>query len=290
MKNNLKGKTAIITGANSGIGYELAKKLISNGCKVILACRDKKKGLLVENELGGNAKLMELDLSNYESINIFTNKLINKKIKINYLINNAGIMFHPNTLLKNGMNITFFVNYIGYYYLSLKLIDLLEESRNSKIINVSSISSYGIKELNWKFFNPVDLDNSLSSRRELYAYTNLFRLMFSIELSKKLKKKKYNTISLACHPGVVKSSLGRHVFISRLIYKLPILPSTNVGVGPIYESIVNNELIGGEFIGFNTKNQWKGDPKIVDPNPLCNDDNLRNLLWGKTSQLTGINL
>ena len=63
MKNNLKGKTAIITGANSGIGYELAKKLISNGCKVILACRDKKKGLLVENELGNNTKLMELDLA-----------------------------------------------------------------------------------------------------------------------------------------------------------------------------------------------------------------------------------
>ena len=57
-----------------------------------------------------------------------------------------------------------------------------------------------------------------------------------------------------------------------------------------YVDKVNNELIGGEFIGFNTKNQWKGDPKIVDPNPLCNDDNLRNLLWGKTSQLTGINL
>ena len=114
--------------------------------------------------------------------------------------------------------------------------------------------------------------------------------MFSIELSKRLKKKNYKTISVACHPGVVKSNLGRYVFISKLIYKLPILPPTIVGVAPIYESLVNPDLTGGEFIGFDTKNQWKGSPKIVDPNPLCNDDFLRNSLWEKTSKLTGINL
>ena len=290
MKNKLKGKTAIITGANSGIGYELAKKLVSEGCDVILACRSKGKGLLAEKNLGGNSKFMELDLSDYESIDNFSNNLISRKAKINYLFNNAGIMFHPNTILKNGMNITFFVNYIGYYFLSLKLIDLLEINSNSKIINVSSISSYAVKKLDWKFFNPDIKDNSLSLKRELYSYTNLFRLMFSIELSKRLKKKNYKTISVACHPGVVKSNLGRYVFISKLIYKLPILPPTIVGVAPIYESLVNPDLTGGEFIGFDTKNQWKGSPKIVDPNPLCNDDFLRNSLWEKTSKLTGINL
>ena len=290
MKNKLKGKTAIITGANSGIGYELAKKLVSEGCDVILACRNEEKGLLAEKNLGGNSKFMDLDLSDYESIDDFSSNLISKKVEINYLINNAGIMFHPNTILKNGINITFFVNYIGYYLLSLKLIDLLEKNNNSKIINVSSISSYGLKNLDWKFFNPDIKDNSLRYKRELYSYTNLFRLMFSIELSKKLKKKNYKTISVACHPGVVKSNLGRYVFISKLIYKLPIIPPTNAGVAPIYESLSNPDLTGGEFIGFDTKNQWKGNPKIVEPNPICNDDFLRNSLWEKTSELTGINL
>jgi len=105
-----------------------------------------------------------------------------------------------------------------------------------------------------------------------------------------IKKKNYKTISVACHPGVVKSNLGRYVFISKLIYKLPILPPTIVGVAPIYESLINTDLNGGEFIGFDTKKQWKGNPKIVDPNPICNDDFLRNSLWEKTSKLTGINL
>ena len=143
-----------------------------------MACRNKEKGLFAEKNLGENSKFMELDLSDYESIDNFSNNLIKRKAKINYLINNAGIMFHPNNILKNGMNITFFVNYIGYYFLSLKLIDLLEKNNNSKIINVSSISSYSVKNLDWTFFNPDIKDNSLGLKRELYSYTNLFRLMF----------------------------------------------------------------------------------------------------------------
>ncbi len=283
-------KTVIITGSNSGIGFELAKKLISENYFVILACRNRDKGLNAEKKLGLRSKFMEVDLSSYKSIDIFSDQLRHEKLNINYLVNNAGVMFHPNYFLENGINVTFFINYIGYYYLSLKLIDLLEKNNNSKIINISSISSYSVKNLDWNFFNPKNTNNNLRYKRELYSYTNLFRLMFSIELSNKLKMKGFKTKSIACHPGVVKSSLGRYVWISKIIYTLPILPPTIIGIKPIYESISNQSLKGGEFIGFDTKNQWKGNPKIVDPNPICNNDNLRDSLWGKTSELTGINL
>ena len=287
MKSN---KTVIITGSNSGIGFELAKKLISENYFVILACRNRKKGLDAEKRLGIRSKFIEIDLSNYESIDTFSTQIRNERLSINYLVNNAGVMFHPNYFLKNGINVTFFINYIGYYYLSLKLIDLLEKNSNSKIINVSSISSYSVKSLDWNFFNPNKTQNNLKYKRELYSYTNLFRLMFSIELSNKLRQRGFKTKSIACHPGVVKSSLGRYVWISKLIYSLPILPPTIIGIKPIYESMTNQHLNGGEFIGFDTKNQWKGNPVIVDPNPICNDGELRNLLWEKTQELTGINL
>ena len=287
MKSN---KTVIITGSNSGIGFELAKKLISENYFVILACRNRKKGLDAEKRLGIRSKFIEIDLSNYESIDTFSTQIRNERLSINYLVNNAGVMFHPNYFLKNGINVTFFINYIGYYYLSLKLIDLLEKNSNSKIINVSSISSYSVKSLDWNFFNPNKTHNNLKYKRELYSYTNLFRLMFSIELSNKLRQRGFKTKSIACHPGVVKSSLGRYVWISKLIYSLPILPPTIIGIKPIYESITNQHLNGGEFIGFDTKNQWKGNPVIVEPNPICNDGELRNLLWEKTQELTGINL
>tara|TARA_B100000242_G_C43049082_1_gene489966 strand:+ start:862 stop:1725 length:864 start_codon:yes stop_codon:yes gene_type:complete len=287
MKSN---KTVIITGSNSGIGFELAKKLISENYFVILACRNRKKGLDAEKRLGIRSKFIEIDLSNYESIDAFSRQIRNERLSINYLVNNAGVMFHPNYFLKNGINVTFFINYIGYYYLSLKLIDLLEKNNNSKIINISSISSYSVKSLDWNFFNPNKTQSNLKYKRELYSYTNLFRLMFSIELSNKLKRRGFKTKSIACHPGVVKSSLGRYVWISKLIYSLPILPPTIIGIKPIYESITNQHLNGGEFIGFDTKNQWKGNPVIVEPNPICNDGELRNLLWEKTQELTGINL
>ena len=287
MKSN---KTVIITGSNSGIGFELAKKLISENYFVILACRNKKKGLDAEKRLGIKSKFIEIDLSNYESIDTFSRQIRNERLSINYLVNNAGVMFHPNYFLNNGINVTFFINYIGYYYLSLKLIDLLEKNNNSKIINISSISSYSVKSLDWNFFNPNKTQSNLKYKRELYSYTNLFRLMFSIELSNKLRQRGFKTKSIACHPGVVKSSLGRYVWISKLIYSLPILPPTIIGIKPIYESITNQDLNGGEFIGFDTKNQWKGNPVIVEPNPICNDGELRNLLWEKTQELTGINL
>ena len=287
MKSN---KTVIITGSNSGIGFELAKKLISENYFVILACRNRKKGLDAEKRLGIRSKFIEIDLSNYESIDAFSRQIRNERLSINYLVNNAGVMFHPNYFLNNGINVTFFINYIGYYYLSLKLIDLLEKNNNSKIINISSISSYSVKSLDWNFFNPNKTQSNLKYKRELYSYTNLFRLMFSIELSNKLKRRGFKTKSIACHPGVVKSSLGRYVWISKLIYSLPILPPTIIGIKPIYESITNQHLNGGEFIGFDTKNQWKGNPVIVEPNPICNDGELRNLLWEKTQELTGINL
>ena len=194
MKNNSSKKNIIITGANSGIGFELAKKLINENYRVILACRDNKKGFEAEKKLGINSKFMKLDLSSYSSIDSFSKKLRQDKVPIHCLINNAGIMFHPNNILDSGINITFFVNYISYFYLTLKIIDLLENNNDSKVINVSSISSYSIKKFDWKFFNPQSSDNSLNYRRELYAYTNIFRLMFSMELSKILKiESNYNT-------------------------------------------------------------------------------------------------
>ncbi|GIS28321.1 MAG: hypothetical protein CM15mP129_05180 [Chloroflexota bacterium] len=147
-------KTVIITGSNSGIGFELAKKLISENYFVILACRNRNKGLDAEKKLGINSKFIEVDLSSYKSIDDFSNQIRNENLSINYLVNNAGVMFHPNYFLKNGINVTFFINYIGYYYLSMKLIDLLEKNNNSKIINISSISSYSVKNLDWDFFNP----------------------------------------------------------------------------------------------------------------------------------------
>ena len=108
MKSN---KTVIITGSNSGIGFELAKKLISENYFVILACRNRKKGLDAEKRLGIRSKFIEIDLSNYESIDTFSRQIRNERLSINYLVNNAGVMFHPNYFLKNGINVTFFINY-----------------------------------------------------------------------------------------------------------------------------------------------------------------------------------
>ncbi|MEC7921623.1 MAG: hypothetical protein VYA06_05675, partial [Chloroflexota bacterium] len=204
--------------------------------------------------------------------------------------NNAGIMLHPPKKTEDGTEITFATNYLGYFYLSLKLIPNLVSSPDPKIINVSSISSYHVDKINWDYFNPIKKISSFREKREIYSHTNLFRLMFSIELQKRFNKKSVPIKSIACHPGVAKSQLGRYFFLAKLIYALPVMASSREGVKSIIFSCINQNLNGGEFVGLDTKRQHRGNPTIVKPNPIVEIEDQRNKLWQMTSEKCGIDL
>ena len=290
MKTNLKNKIIIITGSSSGLGLESAKKFASLGNKVILACRNIEYGKKAERIVGENSLFIPLDVSSRESIDRFARKFGHRFSKLDILINNAGVMLHPPKKTEDGTEITFATNYLGYFFLSLKLIPKLICSPNSRIINVSSIASYRTEKINWDYFDPIKKISSLKEKREIYEHTNLFRLMFSIELQERLIKKNIPVKSIACHPGVAKSKLGRHFFLAKLIYALPVMSSTREGVKSIIYSCINSNLSGGEFVGLNTKNQHKGDPIIVAPNPLAEIKKLRQKLWKMTVEKYGIDL
>jgi len=287
---NLTNKTIIITGSSSGLGLEAAKRIASLNNTVIIASRNEKGGRKVEKEIGKNSYFMQLDVSNKESMDNFVKNFNKKFSKLDILINNAGVMLHPPKKTEDGTEITFATNYLGYFYLSLKLIPNLVSSSDPKIINVSSISSYHIDKINWDYFNPIKKISSFKEKREIYAHTNLFRLMFSIELQKRFNKKSVPIKSIACHPGVAKSQLGRYFFLAKLIYALPVMASSREGVKSIIFSCINQNLNGGEFVGLDTKRQHRGDPTIVKPNPIVEIEDQRNKLWQMTSEKCGIDL
>ena len=195
-------KTAIITGANKGIGLAVAKDLVAKNYRVILACRDAAKGKMAEEFLGSNAIFLELDLSKPSSINQFVNQINSEYSEIDVLYNNAGLIYRDFELTEEGYESMIAVNYFGSFRLALMLLENLHR-RSGRIVQVTSLSMYLARTFN--ISNLHSKDSFSPSTR--YNFTNLLRSMFAIELENKLKK---TSISVsAAHPGVTKSRQSR---------------------------------------------------------------------------------
>ena len=286
----LRNKVVIVTGSNCGIGFEAAKIFANHGAKVVLACRDDKRGKNAEKMIGNGSKYINLDLRNFKNIDKFSETIKSQFGSIDILLNNAGVMFPPFTKTEEGLELTFAVNYIGYFYLSLKLLNLIKNVKDSRIVNVSSIAHYSAKEIDFENLNSEQNYDKAST----YNLVNLLRVMFTMELEKKLREKDMETIAVACHPGVAKTNLTRHLpgflkkgFLLNIVFSTFFM-SAYEGALPLVIAAAGTNVKGGDFVGIDSKRQMKGDPKITQPNDLVFDDNLRIKLWQKTQEITGL--
>lgn len=160
--------------------------------------------------------------------------------------------------------------------------------KSSRVVNVSSIANYRVRTIDWENINSESTYKGINS----YSLSNLFRIMLTIELEQRLRRNKYETTAVCCHPGVILTDLFRFLpwvtknpLFPKLINKL-FLHEASQGILPIMEAITGSNLLGGKFIGFNSKRQYKGVPKVVDPNPLAYDPLLRNRLWSLCANLS----
>ena len=213
---DLTNKNIIVTGANSGIGFYTTLCLVYKGANVIMACRNLNKANKAKEDIlkiVNNAQLdiIKLDLSDFNSIENFNKELREKYNKIDCLINNAGVYFMPKEVTKQGYEITMGTNFLGPYYLTCTLIDLLKENQ-STIINVSSIVHKSSKiDFNDFFGNNVN-------RNKIYARSKLAITSFSYYLSEVLNECKVIT----AHPGISSTNIlapkagGFSVWFSKL--------------------------------------------------------------------------
>lgn len=216
--SDLSNKNIIVTGANSGIGFYTTLCLVYKGANVIMACRNLNKANKAKEDIlkiVSNAKLdiIQLDLSDFNSIENFNNKLREKYNKIDVLINNAGVYFMPKEVTKQGYEITMGTNFLGPYYLTYTLLDLLKENK-STIINVSSIVHKSSKiDFNDFFGEHVN-------RNKIYARSKLAITSFSYYLSEVLKD--YGCKVITAHPGISATNIlapkagGFSVWFSKL--------------------------------------------------------------------------
>ena len=211
---------ALVTGASSGIGKYASMYYAYKGARVIMACRNIKKAGLVKEEIlkevpNASLDIIKLDLSDFNSIEEFNNELRSKYQHIDILVNNAGVYFMPKELTKQGYEITMGTNYLGPYYLTCTVLDLITNS-SGKIINVSSIV-HKYANINFNDFFGENLN-----RTKIYARTKLALTSFTCYLSEYLKENYPNTIAVCAHPGVSATNIlapksgGFSVWFSKL--------------------------------------------------------------------------
>ncbi|XP_059473096.1 retinol dehydrogenase 12-like isoform X2 [Neocloeon triangulifer] len=208
-KDTLEGKTALITGANTGIGYETAKDFLKRGARVIMACRNIQLAESAADELrkevpGGDIRVVQLNLASLKSVKECADVLLQTEQKIHLLVNNAGVMACPYSKTEDGLEMQFQTNHLGHFLLTNLLLPTVKNSAPSRIINLSSAAHLGGK------VNFEDLQSTRSYNSVLaYNQSKLCNVLFTLELQERLKDT--GVVSYAVHPGVVATELGRHL-------------------------------------------------------------------------------
>ncbi|XP_053476230.1 retinol dehydrogenase 12 [Ictalurus furcatus] len=214
----LDGKTALITGANTGIGKETALDLAARGARVILACRDVEKGEEAAAEIrrrvgGAQVEVRELDLADTYSIRAFAQRFLQEVSHLHILINNAGVMMCPYMKTADGFEMHLGVNHLGHFLLTSLLIGVLKRSAPSRIVIVSSLAHY----FGWIRFHDLHSQGSYNSGLA-YCQSKLANVLFTRELACRLTGS--NVTVNTVHPGTVMSDLVRHSTLMSLAFAL----------------------------------------------------------------------
>ncbi|MCB9420284.1 MAG: SDR family NAD(P)-dependent oxidoreductase [Ardenticatenaceae bacterium] len=281
------GRIAIVTGANSGIGYETARVLAHQGATTILACRNEQKGKAAVEKIQsegakGTAVFLPLDLADLDSIHAFANSFKAQYQRLDLLINNAGIMTPPFGQTKQGFETQFGVNHLGHFALTGLLLDLIQRTPQSRIVTVSSIMHKGGK------INFDDLNSAQSyNRSAAYGQSKLANLLFTYELQRKLEAAGSDTIAVAAHPGWTDTNLQQHAglieFFNRFLAQKP-----EMGALPTLRAAVDANVQGADYYGPTRRFETVGYPEKVQSNGRSHDQQTAAKLWDISEELTGV--
>ncbi|MFD1678208.1 oxidoreductase [Alicyclobacillus fodiniaquatilis] len=288
---SVSGKKVVITGANSGIGYEAAKALAAKGAQVILAVRNEEKGNQAIAELKAintdiSVQMMFLDLADLKTIQHFAEMYTAQFDSLDILINNAGVMMPPYSKTKDGFELQFGSNHLGHFALTGLLLPLLKKTKGSRVVTVSSLAHRGAS---------IDFENLDGSKGykafKFYGQSKLANLLFAKELDNRLKSNGIETLSIACHPGVSSTNL----FKMGGKFLQPIVKIANrffqpasMGALPTIYAATEAGLVGGEYIGPDGKGNRSGYPAIEQPANGVYNENTMKKLWDISEQMTGV--
>jgi len=295
---DLAGQTIIVTGANSGLGYETTKVLAGKGAKVIMACRNSNKAGVAADEIrkavpSGNLEIRQLDLADLNSVKAFADQMRPDYPHIDILINNAGLMALPESRTAQGFEMQVGTNHLGHFALTAQLFDLVEAAQKGRIVTVASQAhrpgKIDLDDLNW---------NSHSYQRWLaYAQAKLANLMFAIELGRRLSASNRVTISAAAHPGYASTELqAKGAKIEGASFKEQMMELGNRifahsaydGALPSLLAATDPSVQNGDYFGPKGFLEMQGAPIKVKGKKLAYDEQIADGLWDLSEELTGV--
>jgi len=285
------GRTAVITGANTGLGYETAAALAAKGAHVVLAVRNTDKGqaaadLISRRSPGASVAVQRLDLTSLESIRAAAEQLRAAHDSIDLLINNAGVMFTPRSTTKDGFELQFGTNHLGHFAFTGLLLDHIVAAPGSRVVTVSSVGHRFAR--NGIRFDDLQWEKDYS-RVGAYGQAKLANLMFTYELQRRLRGT--GTIAAAAHPGGSRTELTRNLppllgAVTKLAERL--FQPAEMGALPQLRAATDPGVIGGQYFGPDGFGEQRGYPVVVASTRVSHDTAAQKRLWTVSEQLTGV--
>ena len=291
---SLEGRIALVTGANSGLGLESVRALAKRGATVILACRSAQRADATKTQLleEGCTRLdcLDLDLADLNSVQRAAETVTKRYGALDLLLNNAGVMAPPRTLTSQGHELQFGVNHLGHMALTQKLLPLMKDRPDPRVVTVTSGAQYFGKirwdDLNW---------SAGYDRYGAYGQSKLANVMFALELDARLRHQNSNVCSLAAHPGIARTELQPTALANggnraeALAYRLmdPLFQSAAMGALPQLHAATAGTAQGGEHYGPGGWGGLRGEPARCRIAPAALDPHQRQRLWSLSEELIG---
>nr|WSW68618.1 oxidoreductase [Streptomyces sp. NBC_00995] len=285
------GRTAVVTGATSGIGFHTARALAEHGAHVVMAVRDMDKAAAAADRIraavpSAALSLQRLDLADPASVNAAAHDLRQRFERLDLLINNAGVMWGAETRTAAGHELQFATNHLGHFALTGRLLDVLRATPGARIVTISSYLHR---------FGRIDFAGPGAGRRynrfRAYNQSKLANLMFALELQRRLAESGSPAVSVAAHPGLAATALGRGFPVAVRRAGAPFAPlflqPAEMGMLPGLRAATDPDVQGGQYYGPLGVTETKGYPGLVRPGRAARDLQARRRLWDLSEELTG---
>lgn len=285
----MDGLTAVVTGANSGLGLQTVIGLAQRGASVVLACRDEERGLAAlrhaRNATGGELELRLVDLADLSSVAAFAGAWTGP---LDLLVNNAGVMATPLKRTADGFEQQLGINHLGHFALTGLLLEALRRSASPRVVNVSSLAHKRAR---------IDFTDLNAERKyrpwKAYGQSKLANLLFTLELDRRTRAAGWPLIAAAAHPGLSTTNLTAGVRGAAVLDLLGGVfrlmgQSDADGAQPILLAATGDQVHGGDYYGPDGPGETRGNPVLVAPSPAALDEAVAARLWARSEDMTGV--